>query len=190
MSEAINFNEVELNENTQQERAPRKTVSPGVHVFDIVEAEVKKNKNDKTYIAIKFENDEGQYHKEQFYITDNATTKKRIKELATNSGVTLGSVTPEEIAALLIGNKVGLVLGGEKENAIIDGREVVVTRAMTKTPYNFSFKVADKDLAKWKNAEIKIEDKTAPAASGLDLPQSASPFGVNNSQEESSDLPF
>lgn len=173
----INFNEVDLNENSNSDRAPRKTVSPGVDIFTIEEAEVKSNTNDKQYIALKFVNAAGQYLKEQFYIT-TTNALKRVKELATNAGVTLGEETADQVAAKLIGNKVGLIVGADKENAVIDGRETVVTRSRIKNAYNFSFKAAE--LEKWKDSKITIEDKTVQAATtGVDLPT-----------EATSDLPF
>lgn len=174
--EAVNFEEVEVGGGQQERVSTRKTVSPGVDVFTITEAEVKENTNGKQYIAIKFDNKEGQYLKEQFYTT-TPKALSRVKELATNSGVTLGTVTMDKVAALLIGNKVGLVVGGEKENSIIDGREVQTTRARIKSAYNFSFKAGELD--KWKDAKIIIEDKTAPISSGLDA-----------QQEDLQDLPF
>lgn len=173
----INFNEVELGGNSNNDRAPRKTVSPGVDVFTIEEAEVKSNTNDKQYLALKFVNAAGQYLKEQFYIT-TANALKRVKELATNSGVTLGEETAEQVAAKLIGTKVGLIVGGEKESAVIEGRETVVTRSRIKNAYNFSFKATE--LEKWKDSKIIIEDKTVPASAGV----------LDSPDDKSSDLPF
>ena len=159
MSTAFNFNEVE-DSNKNSNNYERKTVDPGVDIFTIEEGEVKLNTNQKEFLSFKFVNADGKYFKEQFYTT-TPNALKRIKELATNSGVALGQDTAEQVVAKLIGNKVGLVVGGEKEFATIDGKEVAVTRARIKSAYNFSFKVAD--LEKFKDAKINIEDKTVSA---------------------------
>lgn len=179
MSNKINFNEVEVGGSNNNTRAPRKTLSPGVYVLNIEEVEAKENTNGKPFLGIKFTNEEGQYVKEQFYAT-TANAFKRIKELATNAGVELGEDTLEEVAAKLIGNKVGLKLGGEKTNEIIEGTERAVTRAGINLAYNFSFKPAD--FEKNKDFKVTVDDKTAPIAGpgeGLDLPK-----------EDNDDLPF
>lgn len=154
MSNIINFNSVGNGNNSD-----RKTVQPGVDVFTIEEGEVKTNTNGKVFLALKFVNKEGKYLKEQFYATTPGTLA-RIKELATNSGVTLGEDTLEQVVAKLLGTKVGLVVGGEKENAEFDGKSQVVTRARLKNAYNFSFRA--NELEKWKDSKIIIEDKTIP----------------------------
>lgn len=165
----INFDE-KLDNNREQFK--RKTASPGVNVFTIEEAEVKQNVNGKEYIGLKFVNGEGQYFKEQMYT--NGFGGRRVQELAINSGLTLtGEVTTTDVATQLVGKSVGLVVGGDKEDAVIDGKELVVTRARIKSATNFSFKPAD--LESFKDAKIVIEDKTAglPAASSApvdDLP--------------------
>lgn len=155
----INFDAPEMNAPAQQQ-SERKTVSPGVDIFTIEEAEAKENSNGKAFIGFKFVNKDGKYFKDQFYIT-TVNAQKRVKELATNSGVSLGQSTPEEIAAKLMGAKVGLVVGGDKEFADIDGKQVAVTRAKIKGAYNFSFKPTE--LEKWKDSKIEIEDKTVGA---------------------------
>lgn len=152
----LNFNEVELGGGSE-----RKTVSPGVDIFTVAEGEVKSNTNGKQFLALKFTNKDGKYFKEQFYTTTPGALK-RIKELATNAGVDLGELTAEQVVAKLIGTKVGLIVGGEKEIAVIDGRELTVTRARLKNAYNFSFKV--NEFEKWKDSLIIIEDKTVGAA--------------------------
>lgn len=160
----INFNEVEVGGNNNR-TSTRKTVSPGVDVFDIEEVEAKENTNGKAFLGIKFTNAAGQYLKEQFYAT-TPNAFKRIKELATNAGVTLGENTLEEVAALLIGNKVGLKVGGEKTNEMVDGTERVVTRSRINLAYNFSFKPTDLD--KNKDFQVTVDDKTAPITTGTD----------------------
>lgn len=159
MSTAFNFNEVEDSVKGGN-NYERKTVDPGVDVFTVEEGEVKLNTNGKEFLSFKFVNADGKYFKEQFYTT-TPNALKRIKELATNSGVKLGEDTAEQVVAKLIGTKVGLVVGGEKELATIEGKEVAVTRARIKNAYNFSFPAAK--LEEWKNAKITIEDKTVSA---------------------------
>lgn len=167
----LNFNNLPEN-NTSD----RKTVTPGVDIFKIEEGEVKSNTNGKQFLSLKFVNKEGKYLKEQFYTTTPGTLK-RIKELATNAGVILGEDTAEQVVAKLLGTKVGLIVGGEKENAEFDGKSIVVTRARLKNAYNFSFK--PEELDKWKDSQIIIEDKTVPVASTS-----------TTNTDSSDDLPF
>lgn len=175
MSNVINFDEKRDNGGQQ---FTRKTASPGVDVFTIEEAEIKNNVNGKEYVALKFVNGAGQYFKEQMYT--NGFGGKRVQELAENAGLVLtGQVTTDDLAPQLIGTKVGLIVGGDKEDAIIDGKQLVVTRAKLKGAYNFSFKPADLD--KYKEYPITIEDKTAALSpTGSNLPDTT----------EANDLPF
>ena len=177
MSNTINFDQIaEDNKNNAPQQYVRKTADPGVDIFTTEEAEVKQNVNGKEFIGIKFVNGAGKYFKEQFYTNGNGG--KRVAELAINSGLSLkGEVTTADIAPQLIGTSVGLIVGGEKELAVIDGKEVIVTRAKIKKAYNFSFKPAD--LEKFKDSKIEIEDKTASAVETMGVPAS-----------DSSDLPF
>lgn len=163
MSTLLNFDELAKDSNNSQ-FGPRKTAKPGVDVFTVEEAEVKNNVNGKEFIGFKFVNAEGQYFKEQFYT--NGFGGKRVFELATNAGLTLkGKVSTEDVAAQLIGSKVGLIVGGEKEDAVIDGKQLVVTRAKIKGAYNFSFKATE--LEKYKDAPFVIEDKTSGAVASV-----------------------
>lgn len=160
MSNKVNFNEIEMGGGNNGGNE-RKTVSPGVDLFTIEEAEVKQNTNNKEYIALKFVNKDGKYFKEQFYTT-TVNALKRVKELATNSGIQLGEEDMEGVAAKLMGAKVGLIVGGEKERVDINGDQVLVTRARIKNAYNFSFKPADFESKK--DSKIIIEDKTLVTA--------------------------
>lgn len=148
----INFNNVENGSNSD-----RKTVQPGVDIFTVEEGEVKTNTNGKEFLSFKFVNKDGKYLKEQFYTTTPGALK-RIKELATNAAVVLGEETTEQVVAKMLGTKVGLIVGGEIENAEFNGQVTKVTRARLKNAYNFSFK--PEELEKWKNSHIIIEDKT------------------------------
>lgn len=158
--EKINFNDEQYNGGGNSS-SERKTVTPGVDVFTVAEAEVKENTNGKQFLSLKFVNADGKYLKEQFYTT-TVNALKRVKELATNAAVTLGEETMDQVATKLIGSKVGLVVGGDKEMANFDGKDTVVTRARIKRAYNFSFK--PNELEQWKDSKIDIEDKTAPLA--------------------------
>lgn len=175
MSTKVNFNGEEFN-GANNSRPERKTVSPGVDVFTIEEAEVKQNTNGKEFISFKFVNPKGQYLKEAFYTT-TTNALKRVKEVATHAGIDLGESDMEEVAAKLTGAKVGLIVGGEKENATIDGREVAVTRARIMGAYNFSFRPSELEFKR--DAKIVIEDKTSIA-----------PVQLPTDTAESNDLPF
>lgn len=172
MTNVVNFSGVENNVGNSE----RKTVSPGVDIFTIAEAEVKKNINDKAYVAFKFENAAGKYFKSAFYITTDKA-KGRVKEVITNSGIQIDASGDLDLTKL-IGKKIGLIVEGTKENADIDGNMVVVTRSDIKKPYNFSFKV--QDLEKFKDAKITIEDLTASAEKMLET----------SVEDPNDDLPF
>ena len=160
MTNVVNFSGVENNVGGTE----RKTVSPGVDIFTIAEAEVKKNINDKPYVAFKFVNDSDKYFKSTFYITTDKA-KGRVKEVITNAGIAIDATGNLDLTKL-IGKKIGLIVEGTKENADIDGKTVIVTRSDIKKPYNFSFKV--QDLEKFKDSKIVIEDLTAPAEAILE----------------------
>lgn len=171
----INFDEIENGSNNGG--TERKTVSPGVDIFTIEEGEVKNNTNGKEFLALKFVNKDGKYLREQFYTTTPGALK-RVKELASNAGVSLTQATAEQVVAKLIGTKVGLIVGADKELADIDGNQVIVTRSRLKNPYNFSFK--PDELEKWKDSKIVIEDKT------VGVPQEV----TQNTSKVTDDLPF
>lgn len=177
MSNVINFGEVKSTEYVS------KKVKPGVGVFTIEEAEFKDNSNGKRYMMAKFVNEAGQDFKHMFYVT-TMNGWGRVKELAENAGEIFGQETEDTIVAKLVGKKVGLLVNGVKENAIIEGKPVVVTRAELRFT-NFSFKVGE---SKFTEADVKIEDKTAGGAAKSATAAPVPPMGGAGVADD--ELPF
>lgn len=176
MSTVVNFDQVAANEANRASQAgasERKTVSPGIDVFDIEKAEVKQSQNGSEYIEVKFVNADDKYLTERFFTTEKAIS--RVFELSKNAGVELsGEVSMDDVASSLIGNRIGLIVGADKENANIDGKDLVVTRSKLKNFRGFSF--TPDQLEANKNAKIVIEDKTAISIDATEAPTDSLPF--------------